>query len=344
MFAIQPSHLLLLLTRRRFIHLLKIQVRLFAVLLCVIFIANSGYAQNHLNFRDVVVPPSQEHPDGMKEIDSEDAAIYLPDVEYAKYGNRSLKLNILMPARPGKVPPRPLIIFIKGSAWLPQNLDSLIPQLAYFAHEGYVVANVEHRHSKEAKAPAQVQDVKAAIRFMRANAEKYNINPQRIGIWGDSSGGHLAALVGTSDGVAFFMTEDNQLQSSSVQAVVNFYGPTDFTQMNKYPTQIDHDAEDSPESLVIGGPIQDPKYRTLVQAYNPITYISKDKQLPPFLLVHGDRDAAVPFNQSVLLYTALRDTGQDVTFYKIKGADHGGRIWTPVVLNIVLDFFDKHLK
>ena len=129
------------------------------------------------------------------------------------------------------------------------------------------MAIVEHRHSMEAKAPAQVQDVKAAIRFMRANAEKYNIDPFRIGIWGGSSGGHLAALVGTSDGVGEFMTEDNQLQPSCVQAVVDFSGPTDFTQMNKYPTRIDHDAEDSPESLVIGGPIQEPQYRELVQMY-----------------------------------------------------------------------------
>ena len=294
-----------------------------------------------------VVPPSTEHPEGMREIASEDTAIYLPNVEYAKYGDRSLKLNILMPVSQDKVSPRPLILYIKGGGWRSQDWDSFIsPKLAYFTHKEnkYVVATVEHRHSMEAKAPAQVQDVKAAIRFMRANAEKYNIAPEKIGIWGGSSGGHLAALVGTSDGVAEFMTEDNQSQPSSVKAVVDFYGPTDFTQMNKYPTRIDHDAEDSPESQVIGGPIQDLKYRELVQMYNPITYISKDKKLPPFLIVHGDQDGSVPFNQSVLLYTALRDAGQDVTFYKIKGADHGRSIWTPRVLNLVYDFFDRHLK
>ena len=294
-----------------------------------------------------VVPPSTENPEGMKEIPREDAVIYLPNVEYAKYGERLLKLNILMPFSEDEVSPRPLILYVKGGGWRSPDWNSLIPpQLAYFTHKEnrYVVATVEHRPSMEAKAPAQVQDVKAAIRFLRANAEKYNIDPERIGIWGGSSGGHLAALVGTSDGVTEFMTEDNQSQSSSVKAVVDFYGPTDFTQMNKYPTQIDHDAEDSPESEVIGGPIRDPKYRELVQMYNPITYISEDKKLPPFLIVHGDRDAAVPFNQSVLLYTALRDAGQDVTFYKIKGAEHGKGIWTPRVLNIVYDFFDKHLK
>ncbi|WP_019506829.1 alpha/beta hydrolase [Pleurocapsa sp. PCC 7319] len=294
-----------------------------------------------------VIPPSTEHPEGMKEIVSEDTVIYLPNVEYAKYGDRRLKLNILMPVNQGEAPPRPLILYIKGGGWRRRNWNKLIPpQLAYFAHRDnrYVVAMVEHRHSMEAKAPAQVQDVKAAIRFMRANAEEYNIDPERIGIWGGSSGGHLASMIGTSDGVAEFLTEDNQSQPSSVKAVVNFYGPTDFTQMNKYPTQMDHDAEDSPESQVIGGPIQDPKYRELVQMYNPITYISKDKELPPFLIVHGDQDGKVPFNQSVLLYTALRDAGQDVTFYKIKGADHGKGVWTPRVLNLVYDFFEQHLN
>lgn len=299
------------------------------------------------NFADAEVPPSNEHPEGMKEIESEDdtyLASYIPGIPYAKYGDKTLSLSMLMPARAKEGTPLPVIMYVQGSRWLEQDLYLHIPQLSDFANEGYVIASVEYRHSLVAKIPAQIQDVKAAIRFMRANANEYNIDPERIGIWGGSSGGHMAALVGTSEGVEEFMTEDNRCQSSSVKAVVDFYGPTIFTQMSKYPSAIDHDAEDSPESLVIGGPIQDPKYRKLVQQYNPIAYISEDKQLPPFLIVHGDKDPYVPFNQSVLLYNALRDAGQQVEFYKVKGAGHGVRFWTPKVLKIVHDFFNEYLR
>jgi acetyl esterase/lipase len=216
--------------------------------------------------------------------------------------------------------------------------------LADFAHRGYVVAGVEYRPSTEAQAPAQVQDVKAAIRYLRAHAARFNIDPAKVGIWGDSSGGHLAALVGTSDGVAAFAVGENLEQPATVQAVVDFYGPTDFRKMNDYPTRMDHDAESSPESSVVGGPIQDEAVTERVQAYNPITYVDEGTPLPPFLIMHGDKDVLVPFNQSVLLYTALRDAGHEVTFYKIKGADHGVRFWTPAVLEIVHAFFDRNLK
>jgi acetyl esterase/lipase len=266
-------------------------------------------------------------------------AEYIPNIEYTTIGDRSLKLNLLKP-KYGKGP-FPLIVYIQGSGWLPQNLYTAIPQLSDFAHKGYVVASVEYRASTEAKFPAQIQDVKAAIRFLRANAGTYKIDPDRVGVWGDSSGGHLASLVGTSEGVAEFDTSDHSEQSSAVKAVVNFYGPTNFLDMNKFPSIVDHDAANSPESLLIGGPIHEHKDK--VKAANPITYISNDKTLPPFLILHGDRDEIVPFNQSVLLYQALKAANQNVTFYKVKGAGHGVRFWTKDVLELVLKFFDAYL-
>ncbi|MEZ4703255.1 MAG: alpha/beta hydrolase [Rhodothermales bacterium] len=309
-----------------------------------------------LPFRDVVVPPSDEHPEGMLTIESEPdtyVAIYKKDVVYATRGERELHLQLLMPedrsgllpaAERPTIPARPVIVYVQGSAWMPQALYAAIPQLADFAHAGYVVASVEYRPSTEARAPAQIQDVKSAIRYLRANAAKYNIDPDRIGIWGDSSGGHMAALAGVSDGFKPFSTDDNPDQSSAVRAVVDFYGPTDFTKMSSAPSRLDHDAADSPGSRVVGGPIQEPEQARAVRAYNPIAHITAGKTLPPFLIMHGDRDALVPFNQSVLLYEALRDAGQDVTFYKVAGADHGVRFWTPAVMAVVIDFFDTHLN
>ena len=330
------------------------RTRLAIAVALITFPLHAQDRNRRLNLERVEVPASNEQPAGMLEIDGQDdqyAATLRTNVEYAKYGDRRLHLHLLIPrgGRPRnsrrETPAlRPAIVYIQGSAWMAQNIDSAIPQLADFAHRGYVVASVEYRHSGEAKAPAQLQDVKAAIRFLRANSRRYRIDSKRMGVWGDSSGGHLAALVGTSNGVEEFVTDDNSDESSAVQAVVDFYGPTDFTKMNDFPSRIDHDSINSPESRVIGGLIQAPEMKTKVQAYNPITYISRDRKLPPFLILHGDRDALVPFNQSVLLFEALRDAKQDVTFYKVKDAGHGDRFWTPKVLQIVHDFFDKHLN
>ncbi|MFP6790425.1 MAG: alpha/beta hydrolase [Thalassolituus sp.] len=320
----------------------------FSTCLLVLIFSSFAYdAQAQVRFRDVVIPPSLEQPAGMIETVAEDdsyAAKYLPDIIYATYGERAVTLSLLMPKQESAKSSWPLIVYVQGAAWRNQNLYQALPQLADFAHQGYIVASIEHRPSSEAIAPAQVQDIKSAIRYLRKNAEKYNIDPNRIGIMGDSSGGHLAVMVGVSEGEADFETGDNQPFSSTVKAVVDLYGPTDFLQMHKYPSRIDHNAEDSPESLVVGGPIQDPKYRALVDLYNPLTYIEKDKKLPPFFIIHGDKDALVPFNQSVLLYTKLRDTNHEVAFYKIKGAGHGPGIWTKGVMDRIQEFFDHQLK
>ena len=217
---------------------------------------------------------------------------------FASFGERDLVLNLLLPSVE-TADGFPLVIYIEGSAWLPQNVYRSLPLLVDLARSGYVIASVEYRHSKEAIAPAQAQDVKAAIRFMRANADRYNIDPGRVAIMGNSSGGHLAALVGASDGEIAFLTEDNSEQPSNVQAVVDFFGPTDFRQMDDYPSQISHNSAGSPESLVVGGPIQEGQQDVAVNTYNPIAHISSDKDIPPFLIIHGDIDPLVPFNQSV---------------------------------------------
>ena len=130
----------------------------------------------------------------------------------------------------------------------------------------------------------------------------------------------MASLVGLTAENQAFTNEIHSAESDAVRAVVNFFGPTDFRRMNDYPSVIDHDAPTSPESVVVGGPIQDPRYRDKVNAYNPMMYVDASRRAPPFLIMHGDRDALVPFNQSVLLYEALRDAGQDVSFYKVAGA------------------------
>jgi len=295
------------------------------------------------NLLDINVPTDNTQLEGMHVVfaDRNDdyPAFYYPDIEYVKYGDRSLRLNLIKPAYPKG--PSPLIVYIQGSGWLPQERYEAIPQLSHYSHYGYAVASVEYRHSKEAHFPAHIQDVKTAIRFLRENAETYNIDAERIAVWGDSSGGHLASLVGVSDGYSEFENEHYKEQSSKVKAVIDFYGPTDFTHMNKYPSKINRQEPDCPEALLLGGPIAEKE--ELVAKANPINFITEEKDLPPFLIMHGDQDGIVPFNQSVLLYQALRDMKHDVTFYKVKGGGHGEGFWHPPIMKIVHEFLKSYL-
>jgi len=308
-----------------------------ASLILIIWIFNNGLLSAHADS-----PQPKEEIQTIISNKSQNQAIdFQPNIVYAETATKRLKLHLLLPKDRSK--PLPLIIFIKGGGWgknHPQKSFSFIPQLVPFAKHGYVIASVEHRTSNEAKFPAQLYDVKAAVRYLKENAEKYNIDPSRVGVWGTSSGGHLAALLGTSEGVT--QVEENEKSSrftSSVQAVVDWYGPTDFSQMSKYPGIVDYDAPDSPESHLIGGPIQENLDK--VKIANPITYITSDD--PPFLIMHGDKDRRVPFNQSELLYEALKKANVKATMYKIKGAGHGG-FSQPTILKTVQDFFDQQLK
>ncbi|KOP68282.1 hypothetical protein AMS62_25800 [Bacillus sp. FJAT-18019] len=299
-------------------------------------------AESIFEFTEETFPTDLTSPAGMQVVfgdrNEEFAAYYTPNVVYANYGDRSLNIQLITPAGRG---PFPLLVFIQGSAFFPQNLYSNIPQLSEFAHRGFVVASIEYRHSLEAKFPAQIQDVKTAIRYMKANHEKYKVDIERVAVWGDSSGGLLASMVGVSEGVMEFETDFYHDQTSRVKAVVNFYGASDMLQMNKYPSNTDHDAPESPASTLIGAPIQENKEKARLT--NPINYISKDKMLPPFLIMHGDKDDIVPFNQSVLIYEALKETQHDVTFYKVKGAGHGRGVWTKEILDIVYNFLRAHI-
>ncbi len=260
------------------------------------------------------------------------------DLEYARADGRKLLLDLYLPERASG--PRPLVVWIHGGGWSAGSKEGGRWRASQLTPKGYAVASIGYRLSGEAKFPAQIHDCKAAVRFLRANAEKYGIDPNRIVAWGSSAGGHLAALLGTSGGVEELEGDlGNPDQSSCVQAVCDFFGPTDFTKMNDFPSAIDHDAARSPESKLIGGPIQQNKDK--VAKANPITYVGKDD--PPFLIVHGDQDRAVPYNQSELLHEALKKAGIETTLHRVKGGGHG-RGFGPRVDAKVSAFFDKHLK
>ena len=260
----------------------------------------------------------------------------LKDLEYGKASGRAMRLDLYLPEQHDK--PLPLIIWIHGGAWMAGSKDDPSPALRFTAN-GYAVAQVGYRLSQEAKFPAQINDCKAAVRWLRANAAKYNLDPNKFVAWGASAGGHLVALLGTSGGVAVLEGNDNDLKESSrVQGVVDWFGPTDFLHIGDAEIDLPHNATDSPESKLIGGALLENKDKAAKAS--PITYVSKDA--PPFLIMHGDRDRTVPFSQSEWLYTALRKAGVDATFVPMKGAGHG--FGGPEAISPVEEFLKRTLK
>lgn len=262
---------------------------------------------------------------------------YRPDVVYAEYGDVKRRLQIIVPHRAGYK--FPLVVFVQGSAWRKQDLYAAIPNLSHIAAKGYVIASVEIRDTDISRFPAAIEDVKCAIRFMRKHAEEYGIDPNRVAVWGDSSGGHLSLMTGLTIG-----EYDNGLyseQADEVSAVIDYYGVTDLLTLGKYNDILDHDAADSPEGLFIGGKVKD--HVNLARKASPI-HQDLGKRLPPFLIIHGDSDNIVHVNQSIEMYKALKEHGQKVIFYKVIGADHGIGIWNPQVLDITVKFLSANLN
>lgn len=248
----------------------------------------------------------------------------ITDIAYAPAqpaGSRGHLLDLHLPST--GITPRPLLIWHSGSAWSSDDgkvgADAIA---AIFNPLGFAVAGVSVRSSSQAIFPAQVHDIKAAIRWLRANAATYQLDPDRFAIMGDSSGGWLTEMATLSGGVAALEgTIGTTGVSSAVQTGLAFYGPTDFLQMNaqNLPTGgLDHDSPASPESLLVGCPIQ--TCPAQVAQASPMTYV--DSNDPPLMFLHGQADFLVPHGQSVLLYNRIKAQCGKATFISVPGADH----------------------
>ncbi|MET8042057.1 alpha/beta hydrolase [Micromonospora sp. NPDC005215] len=253
-------------------------------------------------------------------------------------GFRPLTLDLVVPAEaPGPVP---VLVWIHGGAWLfgspKQPADWLMEVDPFTAaiRAGFAVASAQYRLSGEAPFPAQLDDVKAAVRWLRRHGDQVGVDRARIGVWGESAGGHLAALVALTG---------NDQADSRVGAAVCWYAPANLSTMQSqaHPAAtIDHDAADSPESLLIGAALTE--HPELSRAASPITYVTD--QAPPMLLIHGDQDVVVPVGQSEEFAAALTATGAEVELLVVPGADHcfGGVPLEPLVRDS-LAFFNRVL-
>ena len=249
-----------------------------------------------------------------------DDVTVLRDVVFGQGGGRDLTMHVVLPKKRSETP-LPAYVWIHGGGWKGGNKEGGIGKVIPLVREGFVGATIEYRLSGEATFPAQIEDCKCAIRFLRAHANEYQIDGDFIAVGGSSAGGHLAALVGTSGGVAELEgTGGWPDQSSTVQAVVDLYGPTDFVQFVTTPGYESHAKLDSPESRLIGGDVLQSPAKT--KQANPITYI--DPEDPPFLILHGSDDRTVPPNQSESLDKALQAAGVKHRLKILDGAGHGG--------------------
>ena len=251
------------------------------------------------------------------------------DVAYGSHERQ--KLDVYVPRGDG---PFPLVLWVHGGAWEGGSKESAGP-VAHLLGRGYAIASTNYRLSRHALFPAQIHDVKGAVRYLRANAKKYKLDPDRFGVAGGSAGGHLVALLGTSGDVKELEGDVGPKDAGSrVQCVLDFFGPTDLARMS--PPK----GRENPITRLLGGAPADKK--ELAAQANPITFVSKDD--PPFLIVHGDKDAVVPHSQSELLHEALRKAGVDSTLMIVPDAGHGNGIFTRELMKTYAEFFDKHLK
>ena len=298
----------------------------FTHLLIVIIIAQSSFAQEFAKINEDLITQKWLN------------------INYAGDSLTGHLLDIYLPEK-GHVP-YPVIITVAGSAFFSDSSKHWAFGLGKIVlQHGFVLVAANHRSSIKAKFPAHVNDIKGVIRFIRANASKYKLDTDFIGIAGNSSGGNLAAMMGTSSGIQNYrigeITVDiegdvggNTGESSLVDAVVDWYGPTTFLKMDSCGSEQVHDAPDSPESVYIGGPIQDnPELCALA---NPITYV--DESDPPFLLLHGEADPLVPLCQSILLYESLKAHGVQSEIITVPDGGHGGA-WEEQFREKMVTFF-----
>jgi acetyl esterase/lipase/L-ascorbate metabolism protein UlaG (beta-lactamase superfamily) len=255
------------------------------------------------------------------------------DIVYATVDGIDLKLDLYIPQNIEG--PLPLVVWIHGGGWLGGSKEN--PPAKPLLERRFAAASISYRFSNAAPFPAQIHDCKAAVRFLRANAKTYNINPDRIGAWGASAGGHLAALLGTSGSMkALDGTVGKFLETPSVvQAVCDWFGPSDLLTMPIGKRQFTEGQD--PELKLLGGPLSEK--RDLAELASPITHVTGSA--PPFLIMHGDQDNLVPLAQSQLLHDLLKAQGVDSTLLVMEGKGHG---FGPEAFEPVAAFFERTLK
>jgi acetyl esterase/lipase len=278
--------------------------------LCLLALSSSLSAQRQDRPQALPIPPEVE------------AKL---DLAYAGTENRRQQLDLFLPKDREAGKKLPVLVFVHGGAWLAGDRSQGHGQIMRYVAEGRCAGVcIGYRLSPEAGWPAQIHDCKAAIRWIKAQAETQGLDAERIVVWGSSAGGHLVAMLGTSAGVPEM---DGTLgphteEDTRVAGVIDFFGPTDVSKMNaqRLPGTMDHDGPNAPEAKLLGAPVQ--TIPDKVKSANPMTYV--DAADPPFLIVHGDKDPLVPHGQSEILQAVLTKVGVGQELHTVVGGGHGG--------------------
>ena len=263
-----------------------------------------------------------------------DKIITHKDLLFAAIGSRVLSLDLYLPADKDNPP---VIIWVHGGAWHSGSKDD--PPLDFLPF-GYALASVEYRLSTEAKFPAQIKDIKAAIQWLRGHSDEYGFDADKIVVWGSSAGGHLAALVGTTNGVKEFDPDygHHNDQNTDVQGIIDYFGPTDFLTILDQSTPHGKDVRMPAMALLFGEPVgQD---STILKLASPVFQV--DTSDPPLFIAHGNQDIQVPINQTIELIKIYEKNGLEVSFEILENAGHGGKEFhSDGMKSKVLEFLQK---
>ncbi len=236
----------------------------------------------------------------------------------------------------------PLIVFVQGSGWTTPDLGAELPQLSQLARKGYVVATVCHRDCKDGHpVPAFLVDVKSAIRYLRAHAEEYYIDPERVAIWGTSSGGNTAVLCGITGDMECYKADkyaEYAEYSDAVKCVVECFGPTDMFSMLDPAAEPDEGIEFLSNCLA-----GDRDREEAMTEMSPLRRLQEGVQYPPMLLLHGDADGLVPYSQCEMMYDRMLELEQDVQCVCVRGADHEANFWSQELLDYIFNYIEERI-
>ena len=264
------------------------------------------------------------------------AQTILKDIKYASTPQKELFLDLYMSE---KLQNPPLLVWVHGGAWSAGSKEN--PPMELLAY-GFAMASIEYRLSGEAPFPAQIHDIKAAIRFLRGNAKKYGFDENKIILWGSSAGGHLAALAGVSDGNEAL--EGNlgayTKVSSKVRVILDYFGASNLTTILKQSTPYGLNMRTPALTKLYGKPVEEATEEA--ELASPVFYV--DRTDPPMFICHGDQDPQMPINQSIELFGKYKEAGLKVEIEFLQGAGHGGKQFSsPVLVMKVLKFLKDNL-
>lgn len=270
--------------------------------------------------------------EGMKQLDADFSQVkivnYIQDIEFANIDGTSLKLQLLLPSVGSEDEKRPLILFIRGSAWQKQSVIPGIPQLVEMARRGFIIASVEYRPAPGHHFPTQSDDGWRAMRFLMEHAGSMGWDTSKTAAWGSSSGAHTALLMA--------LMPRYREEAVKIRAVVDYYGPSYLPAMIDY-----HSTSTEHLDQVLGVSVKD--HPEAAKKASPVSYLD-GPDTPAVLILHGDKDRSCSFEQSVILYREMRKAGKDAVMYRMHNAAHGGSpFWTAEAMDIVEDFLREKL-